>query len=185
MWGWKITWDGSRSMLPVVHVGKLWREKSRKLRGRKGNQQGRKRRNVERKKQPGRKKIDVERKIVEERGEGERERVKRGTSSVLLLVLFEQYLNYLVYILYYRVTQSFKKSHVQQTEGSYQRRKKREIVGILKKQRGGGVYPNPTSFVIWPSDFLHAKIIVTRPSLNHFPQNKSKSDISGSFIKLH
>ena len=126
-------------MLPVVHVGKLRWEKSRKLGGRKGNQQGRKRRNVERKKQPGRKKIDVERKIVEERGEGQRERVKRGTSSVLLLVLFEQYLNYLVYILYYRVTQSFKKSHVQQTEGSYQRRKKREIVGILKKQRGGGL----------------------------------------------
>ena len=27
------------------------------------------------------------------------------------------------------------------------------------KNRGGGVYPNPTSFVIWPSGFWHAKFI--------------------------
>ena len=35
-------------------------------------------------------------------------------------------------------------------------KKKRKNVGILKKQGGG--FPNPTSFVIWPSDFLYAKI---------------------------
>ena len=29
-----------------------------------------------------------------------------------------------------------------------------------KKKRGGGVYPNPTSFVIWPSDFWYAKFIL-------------------------
>ena len=38
--------------------------------------------------------------------------------------------------------------------------KKWENVGILKTQEWGGVYPNPTSFVIWPSDFWHAKFIL-------------------------
>ena len=39
-------------------------------------------------------------------------------------------------------------------------KKNRENVGILKKKTGG-VYPNPTSFVIWPSGFWHAKFILS------------------------
>ena len=42
--------------------------------------------------------------------------------------------------------------------GTLPKKTKRENVGILKNR--GGVFPNPTSFVIWPSDFLHAKIIL-------------------------
>ena len=37
--------------------------------------------------------------------------------------------------------------------------KKTGKCGNLEKT-GGGVYPNPTSFVIWPSGFLHAKFIL-------------------------